>query len=83
MIKIDIGEAHTTAKDTWKKKAKEKIKLALEKQSKRNEQNSKIIIHQRSQEYKRKDYLKHMSLTEAAKTIKRRLERMDVDSKNP
>ena len=38
---MDIGEVHNTTKNTWKRKVKEKIKLALAKQSKRKEDNSK------------------------------------------
>ena len=41
VIEIDTNEVQTTTKNTWKNKAKEKIKIVLEKQSKRNEENSK------------------------------------------
>ena len=41
VIEIDIGEVHNLTKNAWKKKVKEKIKLALEKQSKRKEDSSK------------------------------------------
>ena len=43
VIEIDIGEVHNLTKNAWKKKVKEKIKLALEKQSKRKEDCSKNI----------------------------------------
>ena len=43
VIEIDIGEVHNLTKKAWKKKVKEKIKLALEKQSKRKEDSSKQI----------------------------------------
>ena len=52
----------------------------LEKQSKRKEEKSKKIRQQRRQEYTKNDYLRCMSLTEAVKTIRRRMEMMDVDN---
>ena len=50
------------------------------KQSKRNEKISIKIRQQKSQEYKRKEYLKWMSLKEASRAIRRRLEMMDIDN---
>ena len=41
VIEIDIGEVHNLTKNAWKNKVKEKIKLALEKQSKRKEGSCK------------------------------------------
>ena len=43
-IEMDIGNAQTTIKNTREKEVKVKIKIALEKHSKRNEENCKSKV---------------------------------------
>ena len=78
VTEVNIGGERTTAKNNGRNNIKEKIKMALEKEAKRNEENSRKVRYQRGQEYTRKECLKFVSLNEASTTVRRRLEMIVV-----
>ena len=76
-MKIEIERARDNSKEAWKKHIKVKIKEEIEKEMRKKEGMRKMR-HQVGQKFERKGYLSKMGIKEASKTIKRRLEMIDV-----
>ena len=77
-IKIEIELAKESSKEVWKKYIKSKIEEEIENVIRKKEWNMKKMRHQEGQKFERKGYLLKMGIKEASRTIKRRLEMIDI-----
>ena len=77
-IGVQLEMAENVKKETWKKTVKQKILKDIEVEANRKGENMRKTRHQKGQEYQRKGYLNRMDLRESSKTMRRRLEMLDI-----
>ena len=77
-VKVRLEWAKEMKKERWKKTIKEKICKKVIEDIKEKESSSRKMRHQKGQTWERKEYLKEMSVEEASRTMRRRLEMLDI-----
>ena len=77
-MNVRLEWAKEMKKERWKKTLKAKICEKIKKDVKEKERTSKKMRHQKEQEWERKWYLNEMNIEEASRTMRRRLEMLDL-----
>ena len=77
-IGVDIDQAEEMTTEAWKKIVKKKMKERVERDWEENQEGKKKTRHQIGQQFERKEYIKEMGVSEASKTMRRRLEMIDI-----
>ena len=77
-VEVKLEWAVEMKKEQWKKTIKQKICNKTKKDVREKQRTSRKIRHQEGQEWERKGYLKEMNIEETSRTMKKRLEMLDV-----